>query len=226
VEHKISMDNIRWLNPIIDSYQKHFGNTAYKIIDVGSRDGDDAQLLLSKLGNNEACEVVCIEAREDAADEIKKNYSNFVVFPTAVSNFIGESKFVQMNDQEFLGSSSLEMVRATAYPTESTIINVPVTRLDAIIEPGIIDVLKIDVEGHSVPVIEGMGNLMKDVLVAHIETETPARAAWGEPSNNLVVMDIMQKLGFSLANVSYQWGWSIQDQTWVNTEHEKYRNDK
>lgn len=216
------MDNLKWLSPIIDSYQQYFGQTASKIVDVGSRDGDDAQLLLSKLGNDEACEVICIEARKDAANEIKRNYPNFIVFPTAASNFIGESKFVQMKEQDFLGSSSLEMARATAYPTESTIIDVPVTRLDAIIKPGIIDVLKIDVEGHSVPVIEGMGSLMKDVLVAHIETETPDRAAWGEPSNNLMVMDIMQKLGFSLANVSYQWGWSIQDQTWVNTKHERY----
>jgi FkbM family methyltransferase len=223
VEYKMNMDNLNWLSPIIDSYQKYFDETASKIVDVGSRDGDDAQLLLSKLGNDKTCEVICIEARKDAADEIKKNYPNFIVFPTAVSNFIGESKFVQMNEQEFLGSSSLEMVRATAYATESTIIDVPVTRLDAIIKPGTIDVLKIDVEGHSVPVIEGMGDLIKDVLVAHIETETPLRAAWGEPSNNLTVMDIMQKLGFSLANVSYQWGWSIQDQTWVNTKHERYR---
>ena len=222
----MSVDSLTWLNPIIDSYQKHFGKKASRIIDVGSRDGDDAKLLLSKLGNSKACKVICIEARESAAEEIKNKYPKFTVFPTAVSNFIGESKFVQMIDQEFLGSSSLEMVRATAYATESTIIDVPVTRLDAIIEPGIIDVLKIDVEGHSVPVIDGMGDLMKDVLVAHIETETPARAAWGEPSNNLIVMDIMQELGFSLANVSYQWGWSIQDQTWVNTKHEKYRDEK
>jgi hypothetical protein len=70
----------------------------------------------------------------------------------------------------------------------------------------------------------GMGELMKDVLVAHIETETPERAAWGEPSNNLEVMTIMQDLGFSLVDVSYQWGWSIQDQVWVNTKHERYRN--
>jgi FkbM family methyltransferase len=220
----MSMDSLDWLSPIINSYQKYFGDTAYKIIDVGSRDGDDAQLLLSKLGNDKACEVVCIEAREAAANEIKNKYPNFTVFPTAVSNFIGESKFVQMNDQEFLGSSSLEMARSTAYATESTIIDVPVTRLDAIIEPGTIDILKIDVEGHSVPVIEGMGELVKDVLVAHIETETPLRAAWGEPSNNLIVMDIMQKLGFSLFDVSYQWGWSIQDQTWVNTKHKKYKD--
>jgi hypothetical protein len=113
--------------------------------------------------------------------------------------------------------------RQNAYPTESVIIDVPVTRLDMILPLGTIDILKIDVEGHSIPVISGMGDRMQDVLVAHIETETPERIAWGEPSNNLEVMAIMQDLGFSLANVSYQWGWSIQDQVWINTKHERYR---
>jgi FkbM family methyltransferase len=216
------MDSGIWLQPIIDGYQKHFSGPISKIIDVGSRDGDDAQWLLLQLGNEDACEVICIEARENAALEIKNKYPNFTVFQTAVSNFIGEAKFVQMNNPEFFGSSSLELTRANAYQTESTIIDVPVTRLDAIIEPGIIDVLKIDVEGHSVPTIEGMGSLMKDVLIAHIETETPERAAWGEPSNNLKVIEIMQDLGFCLANVSYQWGWSLQDQVWINTKHERY----
>ncbi len=218
------MDSGIWLQPIIDGYQKHFSGPISKIIDVGSRDGDDAQWLLLQLGNEDACEVICIEARENAALEIKNKYPNFTVFQTAVSNFIGEAKFVQMNNPEFFGSSSLELTRANAYQTESTIIDVPVTRLDAIIEPGIIDVLKIDVEGHSVPTIEGMGSLMKDVLIAHIETETPERSAWGEPSNNLKVIEIMQDFGFSLADVSYQWGWSIQDQTWINTKHERYRS--
>jgi FkbM family methyltransferase len=218
------MNSSDWLNPVIESYQKHFGEKAFRIIDVGSRDGDDAEFLLSKLGNDSACEVICIEARKVAANKIKKKYPNFIVFPIAVSNFIGKSKFVKMKDPDFLGSSSLELARSKAYQTESTIINVDVTRLDAIIEPGITDILKIDVEGHSVPAIMGMGDLMKDVLVAHIETETPERTGWGEPSNNLEVMAIMQDLGFSLASVSYQWGWSIQDQVWVNTKHERYRN--
>jgi FkbM family methyltransferase len=220
------MNNNIWLEPIIDGYQKHFDGPISKIVEAGSRDGDDAQWILERLPAQEDVQIICVEARKNAAEAIQKKYPNFLVFATAVSDFVGSSKFVEMTEDEFAGSSSLVLERQNVYPTESTIINVPVTRLDAIIKPGTIDILKIDVEGHSVPVIEGMGDLMKDVLVAHIETETPERVAWGEPSNNLIVMDIMQKLGFSLADVSYQWGWSIQDQTWVNTKHERYRSDK
>jgi len=219
------MDHNEWLEIVVDTYQKYFDGDVFRIVDAGSRDGDSAYWIASKLGVNEDCEVICIEARENAAQTIKEKYPNFLVFPTAISEFVGKTKFVSFNDEEFFGSSSLVLKRANAYYAESSIIEVPVTRLDMIIGPGDIDILKIDVEGHSVPAILGMGERMKDVLVAHIETETPERAAWGERANNIEVMNIMQDLGFSLANVSYEWGWSIQDQVWVNTRHVRYNGN-
>jgi FkbM family methyltransferase len=218
------MDSGIWLQPIIDGYQKHFDGPISKIVEAGSRDGDDAQWILERLPVQEDVQVICIEARKSAAEAIQQKYPNFLVFATAVSDFIGSSKFVEMIEDEFAGSSSLVLERQNVYATESVIIDVPVTRLDVILPLGTIDILKIDVEGHSIPVISGMGDRMQDVLVAHIETETPERKAWGEPSNNLEVMAMMQDLGFSLANVSYQWGWSIQDQVWINTKHERYRD--
>jgi FkbM family methyltransferase len=212
-----------WLKPIINEYKKHFNDPISKIVDVGSRDGDDAKWILKRLPVQEDVQVICVEARKNAAEAIQKKYPNFLVFATAVSDFVGNSEFVEMTEKEFAGSSSLVLERQNAYPAESRIIDVPVTRLDIILPSGTIDILKIDVEGHSIPVISGMGERMQDVLVAHIETETPDRKAWGEPSNNLEVIKIMQDLGFFLVDVSYQWGWSIQDQTWVNTKHERYR---
>lgn len=214
----------KWLEPVVASYKKYFKEKTTRIIDVGSRDGDDAHWLFDNLDCEEDCQIICIEARIKAAKQIKKKYPTFKIFATAVSDYIGKSEFVSFNDPEFSGSSSILLSRAKAYASSSSIITVPVTRLDTIIEPGVIDILKIDVEGHSVPVLLGLGELLKDVLVAHIETETPERGAWGEASNNIEVMQIMQDSGFSLASVSYQWGWSIQDQVWVNTKHERYKD--
>ena len=218
------MDSGIWLQPIINEYKKHFNDPISKIVDVGSRDGDDAKWILKRLPVKEDVQVICVEARKSAAEAIQQKYPNFLVFATAVSDFVGSSKFVEMTEDEFAGSSSLVLERQNVYATESVIVDVPVTRLDMILPSGTIDILKIDVEGHSIPVISGMGDRMKDVLVAHIETETPERKAWGESSNNLEVMKVMQDLGFSLADVSYQWGWSIQDQVWINTKHERYKN--
>jgi FkbM family methyltransferase len=218
------MDSGIWLQPIIDGYQKHFSGPISKIVEAGSRDGDDAQWILERLPVQEDVQVICVEARKSAAEAIQQKYPNFLVFATAVSDFVGSSKFVEMTEEEFAGSSSMVLERQNVYATESVIVDVPVTRLDMILPSGTIDILKIDVEGHSIPVISGMGDRMQDVLVAHIETETPERKAWGESSNNLEVMKVMQDLGFSLADVSYQWGWSIQDQVWINTKHERYKN--
>lgn len=219
------MNEDEWLQVIVDTYQKYFDGKVTRIVDAGSRDGDSSQWLISKLDMEDSFEAICIDARKEAAELIKEKYPSFTVFTTAVSDFVGEADFVNFKDTEFLGSSSLVPERAKAYNTESFIIKVPVTRLDMILGPGDIEILKIDVEGHSVPVILGMGTRMSDVLIAHIETETPERSAWGEKANNLEVMKIMQDLGFSLIGISYQWGLSIQDQIWINTKHVRYNGN-
>jgi FkbM family methyltransferase len=219
------MNEDDWLQIIVDTYQKYFDGEVARIVDAGSRDGDSAQWLIDKLDMKDSFEAVCIDARKEAAELIKQKYPRFTVFNTAISDFVGEADFVSFKDTEFLGSSSLVPERAKAYAAKSFIVKVPVTRLDIILEPGDIDILKIDVEGHSVPAILGMGNRMSDVLLAHIETETPERSAWGEKANNLEVMQIMQDLGFSLISISYQWGLSIQDQTWINTKHVRYNGN-
>lgn len=217
------MNSTTWLYSITDQYRKYFGNNAKLIVDVGSRDGDDANWLLHEM--NCDAKVICFEARASAAEAIRNRYPDFEVFEAAVSDFTGESVFVQFNEPEFAGSSSLLMARQYAYPVDSEIVMVPVTRLDVILPNEVIDVLKIDVEGNSVPVLRGLGDKISNVLVAHIETETNERAAWGEPANNIEAMQIMQNAGFSLAKIDYQWGWSIQDQTWINVGHERYEND-
>lgn len=204
-----------------DTYSRFFGGKAKLIVDVGSRDGNDARWLMRSVGNR-STRVVCIEARESAANKIKKSYPKFEVINTAVSDFNGSSSFVEFSSAEFAGSSSLRLSRANAYPVESKIVTVPVTTLDDILDDSCIDILKVDVEGASVDVINGLGKKAKNVLVAHIETETQNRVYWGEKPNNQEMIAIMERLGFGLASVSYQWGWSIQDQIWVNIEHERY----
>jgi hypothetical protein len=92
------MDHNEWLEIVVDTYQKYFDGDVFRIVDAGSRDGDSAYWIASKLGVNEDCEVICIEARENAAQTIKEKYPNFLVFPTAISEFVGKTKFVSFND--------------------------------------------------------------------------------------------------------------------------------
>ena len=113
------MDEESWLEVIVNARQKYFDGEVTRIVDAGSRDGNDANWLAQKLIADDSCEIVCIEAREDAAKLIKKRYPKFLVIPTAISDFVGTSQFVNFNDKEFRGSSSLSL--QTRYDARSAI---------------------------------------------------------------------------------------------------------
>lgn len=204
-----------WLEPVIEAYRKFYGDVGERwIVDVGSRDGDDAAWLASHFrpGN-----VTCVEARPDAAAAIKAKYPDFEVLAFAASDrFAPRAPFLAFDEPEFSGSSSLRLSRSRHHASPSHLIGVTRVRLDETLRPGIIDILKVDTEGHSMEVLSGLEGRMSDVLVAHVETETLERAAWGEPANNHAVAYFMRANGFRLFDVSYQWGPSIEDQVWVS----------
>src|SRR5690606_16013908 len=162
--------------------------------------------------------VVCVEARPDAAEAIRENHPTFGLLPYAVGERAGRAPFLVLEDKELRGSSSLNLHRALTHRGDSRVIEVEVMRLDELLPAAFtpIDVMKIDVEGSTLPALFGLGERLRDVRVLHVETETLERAAWGEPANNHAVAYYLRAFGFRLVDVSYQWGPSIEDQTWVN----------
>lgn len=204
-----------WLRPVVEAYRALFPGLASWIVDVGSRDGDDAAYLVSELGGT----ATCIEARSEAAENIAARYPDFQVIAAAVGADTGWADFLEYlgPDDNMRGSSTFNLARADMYPEPHRIIQVPVLRLDTILRPGTIDVLKIDVEGFTLQALHGLGDRIRDVMVAHLETETAERAAWHEPANNREVADFMSSHGFDLYSRDYQWGPSIEDQTWVRS---------
>lgn len=210
---ELPADSPEWLQTIVDAHRTFFRGTPRRIVDVGSRDGNDAAWLRRQLG---ADTVYCIDARRAAVKTIEKRHPDVIAVWAAVSDVSGPAEFVEFVDEEFAGSSSLELRRAQAYAAESRIVPVQTVRLDEALPPGSLDIVKIDVEGHALPVLRGLGDRLADVRVLHVETETHERAAWGEPANNLEVATKLRAAGFWLHAVRYPWGPSIEDQTWVN----------
>lgn len=213
-----------WLEPVVEAHRKFFGDRKGAcIVDVGSRDGDDAAWLASQIRTGN---VTCVEARPDAAKAIRAKYPDFEVVECAVGAEGGTADFLEFlgDDAGLVGSSSLNLGRAGLYGGNKPhqIIQVPVRRLDSFLPEGIIDILKVDVEGHTREALLGLGDRINDVLVAHLETETRERAAYGEPANNVWVYDYMKAHGFSLHAVRYEWGPSIEDQTWISGEFDFY----
>ena len=212
------MENV-WLEPVVEKYKKYFGDTANTVIDVGTRDGDDAEFLRERLS---AKNVYAIDANPLAVADAKSKYPNFNIFETAVSNYDGTTKFVQIvsNDKNHAGSSSIENYSFFEEAQYNTI-EVPVTRMDTLLDsldielP--IDIIKVDIEGYTHELLEGLGEYIKNVKLFHLETETFYRHFQHKTNNHII--NFMINSGFLLCDVQYQWGEGIQDQTWINPNY-------
>lgn len=209
-----------WLESLAVKYTTFFGDTANIIIDVGTRDGDDAEFLRQRLNGSE---IYAIDANPLAIEQVKTSYPDFNIFETAISNYDGTTKFVQIvsDDKDHAGSSSIENY-SFFEEAEYNTIEVPVTRMDSFIksvglEDKVIDLIKVDIEGYTHEFLEGMGDYIKNVKIFHLETETFYRHFQHKTNNHII--NFMINSGFLLCDVQYQWGEGIQDQTWINPSY-------
>lgn len=201
------MSNI-WLNPVIEFYVKHFGRPEkVRVWDVGSRDGRDGVEIAVRLGGSEK-DVVCVEANPEQAAVIRDSFPFVKVHQFAAYNEAGTADFVvYRGDAGAVGSSSLNLTWK-GDDLESKIITVPTVRLDSVIGDETIDVMKIDVEGKSPEVLEGLGDKLAQVKLLHIETEE-----WS--GSDKWVEEYMGSRGFLLVHVDEQYG-QMPDQVWIN----------
>ena len=215
------MEN-KWLDPVVENYQRFFNSGGGIVMDIGTRDGDDAEFLRQRLNAQTA---YAFDANPIAVAKTKVTYPNFIVVETAVSDFNGTARFLKVNsgDKNVDGCSSLDAKKVDNEPVFQGVseeIEVAVTRMDTYIksnglQDSIIDVIKVDIEGYSFEFITGLGDYVKNIKMFHLETERGQVRK--DHKNNLTVAAKMRELGFILVDVSYEWGDGIQDQVWVNT---------
>lgn len=203
------------LGSLVKIYQDNFGPIAETVWDCGSRDGDDAAYLAEKLG---AKRVICIDANPIAAETIKRRHPYFKVIQSAITNYDGTTTFdmIQSERADHAGSSSI--IRTQSFPDASYhTITVAANRMDTIIqrnEPIGLDLMKVDLEGFTYEFLESMGDYLSRVKVFHLETEKFNRHQGHKDS--AAVSTFMDTAGFELAELSYEWGPSIEDQVWIN----------
>ena len=217
------IDSIDPLESVVTMYRKHFGAEANVIVDIGTTDGDDAEYLFRKLY---ATTAIAIDANPDAVSLTKNKYPWMTVIYSAVTEKEGPVEFNKVigNEIEFTGTSSIfnkdKSIDPPAdfYKGKVQTITVPANRMDTILASenitGPIDVVKIDTEGYSWQVLQGFGERLKDVKLFHIETEKVQVHDDHVLSDQIV--EFMRSNGFVLVDTSYEWGWSIEDQIWVN----------
>ena len=141
------------------------------ILEVGSHTGEDAERL-QKYFNVSPDQVYVVEAHPTFYKNIKDNYPDYKVFNFAANNTSGVVSFnaaLEFDD----GRSSL--LQRDIYNADNfEVVECKSKRLDTFIEEqGIlsIDIFKLDVEGLSYEVLQGLGDSTKIVKCIQVETE-------------------------------------------------------
>jgi len=185
------------------------------IMDIGAMDGADTETLESnfKTGN-----VYIIEPHPVLYSRICENRPEFKSFNFAASNQTAELEFNTINTKNSnLGISSLyERVDdlSWASPSQFDKISVKSMRMDEFMESNqidTIDLLKIDVEGHSFEVLEGFGERLKSIKCIHIENEHTE--VWKNQKLYPEVEPILVNNGFVMLSIKV--GWPQTDSIWI-----------
>jgi FkbM family methyltransferase len=211
------------LEPVVLNFRKHFDSDAPVIIDIGTRDGDDAYYLYKNLNSTR---VIAIDANISAVKNAQDKYPWMNVVYGAATHQDGDTEFhiVKGDNKEASGTSSIFSKDKSIDPAPEYYANkiekvtVPSTRMDTLLARlGInekIDVVKVDTEGYSWQVLQGFGDRLKDVRLFHLETEKTS--IHDDHITTEKITQFMEDNGFALVDTSFEWGWNIEDQVWVN----------
>lgn len=156
------------LYSIIWGINEHSNIKPTNVWEVGSRDGHDAHAIAQAFNlSDDRCYV--FEAIPAACESIIRTYPSMHTFNHAVSDKEGLFDFTV--EDENVGASSLYKRKE---PSKGTVIQVEALRMDTIIDQlGIqtIDTMKLDVEGHTLPVLNSFGKHIDKLQSLQLEAE-------------------------------------------------------
>lgn len=158
---------------LIEQYNKHFSLPPQNVLEIGSRDGDDANKL-KEYFNIPDSKTYVVEPHPKCITLIKEKYPTIKLFEHAISISDGTARFnaVVTSDLGTLGMSSL------ASRTDNAILEnwIEVTTITGeslfnLIGEEEYDLVKIDVEGYSYEVLKSFGDQIRKIKIIHLEVE-------------------------------------------------------
>lgn len=159
---------------MIDVAMKQFIKLPPKnIFEIGSRDGHDMEYM-RRLFNLPEQSCYIFEAHPDCYANIGNTYPNFNLFNCAITNKTGVVEFNAgiVGVEDNIGGSSI--LRDVTGNFRSNTVSVDGWRFDeACHKLGIeeVDLVKIDVEGHTQEVLDGFGNMLDKTKAIQVELE-------------------------------------------------------
>ncbi len=203
-------------------FTENFSTKPGNIVEIGSRDGNDAEHL-RKLTGLAPNLVHIVEPHPESAKRIRAFYPKAHVYECAVYEQPGVLKFNALPYWLPLGSvgvsSLLKMDPTLPYnksllPAQNWIKVIGITgkMLMELIDMPNLDMVKIDVEGASYEVLNSFGSDIRLIKALHLEFETTKR--WETPYSIADSYKLLQFYGFK--EVFYKDVYVIQrDSVWV-----------
>jgi len=167
------------------TYIEKFNSQPASILEIGSRDGNDAEDLrrYSQLAPKD---VYVVEPHPQSYRNIINQYPEFHVYELAISNKPGVVDFNAIPQYEYtpaqVGTSSLlrrnERLMGNIPPTWVKVLAVKGSTLLQLIDRFEIDLIKIDVEGFTYEVLESFGDDIRLLKALHLEVEILPLTLW------------------------------------------------
>lgn len=161
------------MKPFVDQWNLHFNHAPKNVLEIGSRDGDDAHALKEAF-NIPNDKVFIAEAHPHCVDYIKSRYPDYNLYGMAVALENGVTKFnaVFTPDLGTLGMSSLLSRTDESFPENWLEVETITGKslMDKIGEPEL-DLVKIDVEGYTYEVLKSFGDDLSRINMMHLEVE-------------------------------------------------------
>jgi len=190
------------------SYCLHHNELPKSILEIGSRDGVDADILASYFEINPK-NVFIVEPHPKHINIIKEWFPKANLYPYAISPEYGMVKFdaVENNSWDVCGQSSM-LPRHENHPQEGEnwIQVASITGKMLLGEIGLpeIDLIKIDVEGYTYEVLQSFGDDLKRLKFLHLEMEN--HEFWKGQKLYPEVASYLVKMGFEeVYNEQYKW---------------------
>ena len=145
------------------------------ILEIGSRDGDDANEL-KKLFSITNDNVYLVEPNPTQVDVIKNKYPYYKLYDVGILDLVGETLFYQYNNEnkDLVGTSSFLNRTDGFYDNK----NVAKIKINTITGKSLlkdinknIDLCKIDVEGATLNVLKSFGDKLNTIKSFHLEVE-------------------------------------------------------
>ena len=191
------------------------------ILEIGSRDGDDAEKLRQLFGLSSE-NVWVVEPNPIQNEKIKVKYPNINLITTPIFNSETPIIFncVNVDNQVLNGVSSLLNRVDNLYDTITTmkIELTPILGSKLIDMIGVdVDLCKIDVEGATYEVLESFGEKLKKIKSIHIECEHSV--VWDNQKLYDEVANLLTGLGYHQVYFQHCNGETLQsDSIWVQKE--------